>query len=59
MDDELVPVKGYDADCEGGGEGEDSYSYSAQFQSINIIPIRKYCNLTNIIPIHNYFSKYS
>ena len=23
MDYELVPVEGYDADCEGGGEGEE------------------------------------
>ena len=23
MDDELVPVEGYEADCEGGGEGEE------------------------------------
>ena len=23
MDNELVPVEGYDADCEGGGEGEE------------------------------------
>ena len=26
---------------------------------MNKIPIREYTNLTNIIPIHEYFSKYS
>ena len=31
----------------------------AQFHFKNIIPICKYTNLTNIIPIHKYFSKYS
>ena len=37
----------------------DSYSSSLQFHFMNIISIRKYTNLTNIIPIHNLFSKYS
>ena len=37
----------------------DSYFYSPQFLFMNNIPIREYINLTNIIPIHEYFSKYS
>ena len=37
----------------------DSYSYLPQFHFMHIIPIHKYCNLTNIITIHKYFSKYS
>ena len=37
----------------------DSYSYSPQTHFMNIIPICKYYNFTNIILIQNYFSKYS
>ena len=37
----------------------DSYSYLPQFHFMNIIPICEYCNLTNNIPIQEYFSKYS
>ena len=36
-----------------------SFSYLPQFHFVDIIPIPKYNNLTNIIPIHEYFSKYS
>ena len=37
----------------------DSYSYSPEFNFMNIISICKYNNLMNNIPIHEYFSKYS
>ena len=37
----------------------DSYSYLPQFHFMYIIPICKYCNLTNIISIHEYLTKYS